>query len=362
MNTKNFLVILAFVYSIIFYSCESNDNPANNYVPYVNTPNLLSPGNNSTISTLQPLFDWSDVSSATSYRLQISGNSSFTEIILDTSGLSSSQYTSSSVFLTDSSSYYWRVRGMNATDTTDWSSEFSFSTLLESINATNKVLVELFTNTSCIPCVDANRYLDDVNDLSGITSNDNSVIILRVHTTLFAGDPFYLYNTADNSARMNYYNAAAVNPRGFLIGTSLGSYTASSWTNKINEKLGSLRTFAIKLTNNYDTVSRNGNISFNVRQVSGQTVSDLVYHVAVSENEILYTAPNGETKFENTLRDLITPPDGQAFDISEGQTKSYSHNYSLAGIINQRKTDLIVFVQKISTKEIFAVEKIRIVQ
>lgn len=362
MNTKNLFVVLALVYCTIFYSCESNDNPANNYVPHANTPNLLSPGNNSTISTLQPLFDWSDVSSATSYRLQISGNSSFTEIILDTSGFSSSQYTSSSVFLTDSSSYYWRVRGMNSADTTDWSSEFSFSTLLESINATNKVLVELFTNTSCIPCVEPNRYLDEINELNGITSNDNSVIILRVHTTLFAGDPFYLYNTADNSARMNYYNASAVNPRTFLLGTSLGSFTASAWTNKINEKLGSLRTFAISLTNSYDTLSRNGNVGIKIKQVSGQTVSDLVYHVAVSENGILYTAPNGETKFENTLRDLITPPDGQTFSIGTGQTNSYSHNYSIAGITDQRKTDIIVFVQKISTKEVFAVEKIKIVQ
>lgn len=360
MNTKILLTVLVLFSVTMFYSCESNDNPAINNVPSLNIPILISPGNNSTVSSLQPLFDWSDA--ASKYRLQISGNHAFTNILLDTSGLVASQFSSPASLLNDGGFYFWRVKGINSSDTTDWSSQFLFSSLLLPVNATNKVLTELFTNTSCIPCVDANRYLDDVNDLSGITSNDNSVIILRVHTTLFAGDPFFLYNTADNSARMNYYNAAAVNPRGFLIGTSLGSYTASSWTNKINEKLGSLRTFAIKLTNNYDTVSRNGNISFNVRQVSGQTVSDLVYHVAVSENGILYTAPNGETKFENTLRDLITPPDGQAFDISEGQTKSYSHNYSLAGIINQRKTDLIVFVQKISTKEIFAVEKIRIVQ
>ncbi len=359
MNTKILFAVLALFSGTIFYSCESNDNPAVNTSTSLNIPNLISPANNSAVSTLQPLFDWSDA--ALRYRLQISGSTDFTNIILDTSGLSASQFSPPAAFLNDGGFYFWRVKGINSADTSDWSAQFLFSPLLQPVSATNKSLVEIFTNTSCIPCVEPNRYLDDINDLIGITSNDNSVVILRVHTTLFAGDPFYLYNTADNSARMNYYNAAAVNPRTFLLGTSLGSFSASAYTVKINEKLGSLRTFAIRIANTYDTVSGNGMIGINIRQISGQTVSDLVYHIAVAENGILYAAPNGETRFENTLRDLITPPEGQSFSISSGQTKSYVHNYSLAGTINKRKTDLIVFAQKISTKEIFAVEKIRVI-
>lgn len=346
---------------LFLYSCESNDSNVNTTnTPPSTIPSLLFPVNNSIISTLQPSFDWTDIASSTGYKLQISRNQSFSDLLLDTSGLTASQYSPSSPdFLNDSSTYYWRVRAVFASDTGDWSQSSNFSTLLESINATNKILVEIFTNTSCIPCVETNRYFDDIYDLLGITSNDASVVIIRTHTTLFAGDPFYLYNTTDNSARMIYYNAAAVNPRTFLLGTNMGSFNASAYTNKLNEKLGSLRTYAIALNNTYNPASRSGNISIRIKQISGPVVNDLVYHLAVTENELIYAAPNGETRFENTLRDLVTPPDGQAFTISPGQTNSYAHSYSIDNVINDLHVDLTVFVQSVSTKEVFAVEKIR---
>jgi len=359
MKIKNifFTILLA----VIFYSCESNDSPLINSTLVTNVPSLLSPQNNSTISTLEPAFDWTDISSASSYWLQVSRNSTFTDFILDLSGLTSSQYTPTGVILSDSNSYYWRVRGIGSSDTTQWSATFVFATSLESINPTNKILIEIFTNTSCIPCVDANQYLDEIYNLQGISSNDNSVEIMRIHTTLFAGDPFYLYNTADNNARMAFYpNAAIVNPRTFLLGIFMGNYSPAAWTNKINEKLAETRAYAIKLINTYDTVTRSGSVNIKIKQATGSVVNDLVYHVAVSENEIAYNAPNGEIHFNNTLRDLVTPSGGQSFNISLGQTLRYDQNYVIDNVIRQHKTDLIVFVQRTSTKEVMAVEKIRL--
>ncbi|MEP7147182.1 MAG: hypothetical protein ABI792_09260 [bacterium] len=357
MKIRNFFLML--LLGIIFYSCESNDSPTINNTPVSNIPGLLSPQNNSTVSTLQPVFDWTDITSVSAYRLQVSLNPSFTDFILDISGLASSQYSPATEILNDSTSYYWRVKGITSADSTPWSATFAFATSLESINPTNKILIELFTNTSCIPCVDANQYLDAIYNLQGITSNDNSVVMLRIHTTLFAGDPFYLYNITDNNARMGFYpNSAIVNPRTFILGTFMGNYSPATWTNKINEKLGESRAFAIKLTNTFDTLSRSGSLNIKIKQATGSVVNDLVYHIAVSENEIPYNAPNGEVHFNNTLRDLVTPPDGQSFNISNGQTLNFDSNYNINNIINQHKTDLVVFVQRTSTKEIMAVEKV----
>ncbi len=227
----------------------------------------------------------------------------------------------------------------------------------------NKVLIELFTNTSCIPCVEANTYLDEIYQLHGVTSNDTDVVIIRYHTTLFAGDPFYLYNTTDNNARMAFYpNSAIVNPRTFLLGTFIGNFSASAWTNKINEKLSDARTYTIQLTNTYDTVSRNGNLNIKITQISGAEFNDLVYQVAVAENEIQYTAPNGETHFDNTFRDFITPPTGEPFTIGVGQTNTYSQNYSIDSQINQDYTDLVVFVQRNnnSGRDVLSVEKVKL--
>ena len=357
---KNLILIIPIIlFAIIFYSCETNDSPVvSNEIP-VNAPQLLSPDNNSTVSTLQPEFDWADYPGASSYYLQISTDQNYNFLLLDSAGLTSSNYSSPAGILNDSSTYYWRVKSINVSDTTDWSTSYSFATSLESLNPTNKVLVELFTNTSCIPCVEANTYLDEIFSLQGVTNNDSRVVILRYHTTLFAGDPFYLYNTTDNNARMSFYpNAAIVNPRTFLQGAYMGAFSSSSWTNKINELIAETRTYAIKLTNTYDSVSRNGSINVQIKQVSGAVYNDLVYHVAVAENELQYAAPNGETHFENTLRDLVTPTTGQIFTISPGETKSFNNSYSIDTQIDQNHTDLVVFVQRnnSTTREVMAAE------
>lgn len=359
---KLILIFHVLLIAVVFYSCESNDSPVANNNPAPTVPQLLSPGNNSTVSTLQPTFDWVDFPNSTDYKLQVSLNSAFSSLILDTSGLTVSSFSLSANLLNDSSSYFWRVKGVNVSDTTGWSSSFSFSTSLESINATNKILVELFTNTSCIPCVEANTYLDEVFSLQGVTSNDANVVIIRYHTTLFAGDPFYLYNTPDQNARMAYYpNSAVVNPRTFLQGVYLGAFSASAWTNKLNDKLAETRTYAIKLTNTYDSVSRSGNIDMKVKQISGPVINDLVYHVVLTENFIQYTAPNGETHFDNTFRDFITPATGQPFTVSPGETKSFSSNpYSVSTAINQNNADITVIIQATNTREVLATEIVKV--
>lgn len=358
---KHLTFVLVLIAAVIFASCESNDDTINQQNPVFNFPQQIEPQDNSILSTLTPFMDWTDVQNAVSYRVQIAADEGYSQLVADTSGLVTSQFTVPAGVMSDSNSYYWRVRAVTPSDSSLWSSSFSFSTLLESINPTNKVLVELFTNTSCVPCVDPNRYLDLVNDNQGITSNDNSVIIMRVHTTMFAGDPFYLYNTPDNDARMAFYPGTNVsNPRGYLLGTFMQTYASASWTNKINEQLAGTRPFAIKLVNTYDSVSRNGSVSVRIKQATGASFGDLVYHCALAESEIPYSAPNGETVFENTLRDLITPSTGQSFSIATGQTNSYSLNYNVASIINQNHADLIVFVQRTSTKEVLAVERIKV--
>lgn len=358
---KTILIFYIFLSAVIFYSCESNDSPVTNNTPAPDVPVLLVPDNNSTVSTLQPAFDWQDFPNAVNYKLQVANDPAFNGLILDTAGLTLSYCNSPSNILNDSDSYYWRVKAVAAADTTAWSGVYSFSTSVESINATNKILIELFTNTSCIPCVEANTYLDEIYNLNGVTNNDANVVILRYHTTLFANDPFYLYNTTDNNARMTFYpNSAIVNPRTYLLGTFIGNFSSSAWTNKINEKLVDTRTYAIKLTNTYDTVTRSGNLNVKIKQISGAVFNDLVFQIAVSENEIHYNAPNGETVFDNTFRDFITPPAGQPFTISPGQTNSYDQSYNIDNAINQDRADLTVFVQRNNNtgKDVFAVEKV----
>jgi hypothetical protein len=227
------------------------------------------------------------------------------------------------------------------------------------ITADNKVLVEIFTNTSCIPCVSANTYMDGINNNAGVTSIDTNVIIVRFHTTLFANDPYYNFNVTDNFARQQFYNAGLSNPRGYLMGTSMGSFNSSNWTTSINNRLAVQNSMGFNFTVNYDTASRNGTVNLTLAQVSGSALSDLVLHIAIVENGLIMTppAPNGETDFENTFRQFVTQPNGDAISISPGQSLTFVKNFNLMNGINPADSYIVIFVQSTSTKEVFGAAK-----
>lgn len=219
-----------------------------------------------------------------------------------------------------------------------------------------KVLVELFTNTSCIPCVPANQYLDNILFLQGVTSNDSNVIIIRVHTTLFAGDPFYLFNPEVNNARQTYYNAANSNPRGYLLGNFMGAFNGNNWTTQINSKIGTTLDYNLNLGNSYNSSNNSGILSVEANQVSGSNLNDLRLFVAVVENELQFNAPNGETEFENILRDMLTSINGDVVSLSSGQSVTRTFNYNLRAGINPNHAQLVVFLQNDANREVFAVE------
>lgn len=226
--------------------------------------------------------------------------------------------------------------------------------------ASDKVLVEMFTNYRCPYCPPGNSYLDSIYSNLGKTITDTNVVILRYHTTLYPNDPFYDYNVPDNNARQTYYSAHNANPRGFLMGSAMGVFSSPGWTSQINNNLGVTAKFRITLANTYNTSSRSGSINISITQDSGNTVADLKLHTALTESGIMYTAPNGETVFNNTMRDLITAPAGDSITINAGGSISRDYNYTVANDITHQNCELVIFIQSESTKQIFAVNKVKL--
>ena len=225
--------------------------------------------------------------------------------------------------------------------------------------AKSKVLIELFTNTSCNPCVASNNYVDNIMNHTGITYNDDSVVIIRIHSSVFSGDPFFLFNQPVNNARQQFYNAWISNPRTFLEGSLLGTtLNIPVFTAAINQRLLISNSINITVNTTYDSASRAGTLDIFVSQVSGDSAhSNLVLHAAILENGLYYQASNGETIFDNTLRDLVTTPDGQPITISPGQTLDLDNNFTLKNGINPNNTDIVIFVQSTLTKEVLGVQK-----
>jgi hypothetical protein len=90
-------------------------------------PVLLAPFDGETGVSIAPVVQWSAVSSAASYRLQLSADPSFTTLLVDEPALSATAYTVPD--LNTGSVYYWRVRARNAVGESGWTSAYGFTTL-----------------------------------------------------------------------------------------------------------------------------------------------------------------------------------------------------------------------------------------
>jgi phosphodiesterase/alkaline phosphatase D-like protein len=85
-------------------------------------PTLISPAN-SAIVTGAPIFTWSTVTGATSYKIQVATDSGFTSITKETTA-------TTNVYASDKLSnnvYFWRVQATVGSDTTAWSATGAFT-------------------------------------------------------------------------------------------------------------------------------------------------------------------------------------------------------------------------------------------
>jgi hypothetical protein len=121
-------------------------------------PTLLLPTNASTNQPFLPLFDWDDVPTAQYYKIQISGNSSFTNILLDSGAITESQLQCPPYILNTSTQYFWRVNASNSNGVSigPYSSAFSFTTVAGP--RPNSISGQItFVDTNFIPGT-SNRY------------------------------------------------------------------------------------------------------------------------------------------------------------------------------------------------------------
>ena len=94
-------------------------------------PILLSPANGSIDQPFLPLFDWNDVATAQTYRIQVSHFSNFSPVLLDSSGIPVSQLQCPIFILNTGTQYFWRVNASNTNglSTGPWSSIWNFTTI-----------------------------------------------------------------------------------------------------------------------------------------------------------------------------------------------------------------------------------------
>lgn len=167
----------------------------------VSPPTLLQPPNGATGVSTTPLLDWTDVSGATSYRVQVLLG---VNIIIDHANLPTSQYqVLPSEVLQPNTTYFWRAAAVGTT--TQWSGYFSFTTTVTappppvlsspSNGATNVSVTPTFT---WLPSAGASTYQIQVAispsftppsiDVSGLTSTQ---YVVTPQQPLASGTGYY---------------------------------------------------------------------------------------------------------------------------------------------------------------------------
>lgn len=101
-------------------------------------PNLLSPLDGQTGVSVNPTLDWTDVSGASTYGVQVSQNPNFTTTVINTGGLATSQL-NVVVSLLNNTTYFWRATAANGLGISPNSSIRFFTTSLVGIINTQEI-------------------------------------------------------------------------------------------------------------------------------------------------------------------------------------------------------------------------------
>jgi hypothetical protein len=205
MKTINIIFLL---FSILFVQ-----NLFSQSDKVISTPNLLSPANGSTDQPLTPKLNWSDITGATSYSIQVSTNSNFSTTVVNESGLTTSQYMIQDD-LSNNTLYYWRVNASNTQKSCPWSTVWNFRTQI----VDNKVgLVAYYP------------FNGNVNDESG--NGNNGILYGATLTTdrFNVQNHAYFFNGKSDYIKINQRNTLE-------FGT--GDFTVSAWikTDSSNEE------------------------------------------------------------------------------------------------------------------------------
>ena len=221
---------------------------------------------------------------------------------------------------------------------------------LSAFGQNRMVLVEHFTQASCVPCASQNPALKTLLD-----ANPTKVVALKYQVSWPGYDPMYLQNPTEVDARKQYYGVTGV-PNSVMDGSGPGStgtiVTQSTIDNRYNTAAPLNITASHQWTSGYDSIQIGVFIAnAGSTTVTSGTAGSLKLHVAIVEEEISFpSAPgsNGETTFYQVMRKMVPNQSGTTLADSwtSGQTQMLSFKVAApAYLANLNEVSIVAFIQ-----------------
>ncbi len=210
-----------------------------------------------------------------------------------------------------------------------------------------KVLHEIFTSSTCPPCLPGNTNLASVLN----PNKDDSWNVIKYQENFpGTGDPYY---TAECGTRQTYYGAT------FAPWLTVdGSYNqnANSYTQDVFSSYNSKPS----LVNISATHSVSGNtftVSGTLSPVQAFTNTNLKLRIAIIEPLTLQNVKtNGETEFYNVMKKMLPNAAGTAISFAAGTSVPFTQTYTFPGTYRLPKDGLaanIINLTKEHSVEIF---------
>lgn len=222
-----------------------------------------------------------------------------------------------------------------------------------------KVLFEAFTSTTCAPCASQNPYLD-----AFVQARFDTVVAIKYHVWWPAtGDPMYMANVNQNSARVYTYSITSVPCLQIdgVIQQVSGYSTLSNLLNPYNARLSKGAPLSIGVTDVRlpgDTIK--STVTLNIVSPLSSTANYRL-KIAAIERKVTYSTPpgsNGETVFYDVFRRAYPSTYGSSIPLTPG-TYTYEFKYKRESNWVDSMMYTAAFVQEETSREVMNCAKSR---
>ncbi|HNS17607.1 MAG TPA: Omp28-related outer membrane protein [Bacteroidales bacterium] len=205
----------------------------------------------------------------------------------------------------------------------------------------DKVIVEIATGTWCQYCPGAAMGADD------LIANGKEVAIIEYH----GGDAF---ENASSASRINYYGVTGY-PTAVFDGTLKvvgGDHSVSMYSQylpKYNQRIAIPSSFTIAMEGE-NTCLVNYNVTVTINKVA-EAAGTLKLHAAVTESD-LQISWQGMPELNYVERMMIPSHNGTPIDFTFSNTQVINLAFTVNSEWVRENSELVVFIQNTSTKEI----------